>query len=396
MKLELAKAGLADNGQHLSEADIAELVQTFAEVKRAPVVLGHRQADHMPAFGYVTALEKQEDKLFGEVELMDPLAEAYNEGYYRSWSIGAKRRPKDGRLYLHHLAFLGAAPPAIKGLEVVSMSEAGELTRWDFAEGSVKSAAKTDWPVSFAEWDADAAVDRIIEKGGFTLLSHVCAAYTVAEGDEDPPQVKERYHFPFADVIDGRVHVVAKAVYSGIGYLNGARGAEIDAEIARAARPVLEKLQQLIEEDKEMGDKETLEKENKDLKAKLDKAQKDLEDLQNKNKEFSDQQEKVKTLSDQLDRVSGQLKDQKKEELRQAASGRLPKQQLDALMELAGGMDNTPLEFSDKSKKEPLDVLKEIFSAIPQPVEEGRLDLGDPPGGDKENQVDAGKMAQVL
>lgn len=393
MKLELARVGLADNGQQLTQQDIRELVETFSEIRQAPVVLGHRQADHMPAFGHVTSLEASGDTLYGEVELTDPLQEAYSEGYYRSWSLGARRRPQDKKLYLHHLAFLGAHPPAIKGLEVVSMAD-DDLVRWDFAddEGQYQSAARTDWPIADIDWNASDAVDRIVEKGGYDLLSQTCAAYELQEGDQDPPRVKARYRFPFGDVIDGEVHVVVKAVSSGMGYLNGARGVEVDRELERVVRPVLEKLEQRIEEEKNMGDNKTLEQKNQELQSELEKTQKELKDLQDKNKEFGDQQQKVKELSDELTRVQRQLKDQKKEELREAAQGRLPKEQLESLMELADQMDNQPLEFSDKSQKEPIEVLKSIFANLPQPVEEGRLDLGDPPG--EGEGVDLAKMAQ--
>ena len=379
MKLELAKVGLADNGQQLTQQDIRELVDTFSEIRQAPVVLGHRQADHMPAFGHVTGLEASEGTLYGEVELTDPLQEAYSEGYYRGWSIGARRRPKDGKLYLHHLAILGAQPPAIKGLEVVSMAD-DDLVRWDFAddEGQYQSAARTDWPIADIDWNASDAVDRIVEKGGYDLLSQTCAAYELQEGDQDPPRVKARYHFPYGDVIDGEVHVVAKAVSSGMGYLNGARGVEVDRELDRVVRPVLERLEQRIEEEKDMGDK-SLEQQVKDLQAQLESKNQEVEDLKSRSKNFGDQEQKVKDLSDELTRVQRQLKDQKKEELREAAQGRLPKQQLESLMELADRMDNQPLEFSDKSQKEPIEVLKSIFANLPQPVEEGRLDLGDPP-----------------
>ena len=38
------------------------------------------------------------------------------DGFYPDVSIGAKARASDGKMYLHHLAYLGDEPPAVKGL----------------------------------------------------------------------------------------------------------------------------------------------------------------------------------------------------------------------------------------------------------------------------------------
>ena len=55
--------------------------------------------------------------LLGEVEEQDELSAAVDAGYYPDVSIGAKQRASDGKMYLHHLAYLGDEPPQIKDLE---------------------------------------------------------------------------------------------------------------------------------------------------------------------------------------------------------------------------------------------------------------------------------------
>lgn len=121
MRIQLARAGTADNGQTLTKKDIQDLVSTFRET---PVTIGHKLADHMPAMGWVKSLHPSSDyaSLEGDVDLIAPMRDAFAQGLYKKWSIGARRKP-DGQLYLHHLAFLGAAPPAFKDLQVVNMAE---------------------------------------------------------------------------------------------------------------------------------------------------------------------------------------------------------------------------------------------------------------------------------
>ena len=78
--------------------------------------------------GNVVAVSWDENAkvLTGTIEEQDALADAVDQGYFPDCSIGAKRRAQDGRMYLHHLAYLGEEPPAIKDLvEGIEQSLAG-------------------------------------------------------------------------------------------------------------------------------------------------------------------------------------------------------------------------------------------------------------------------------
>jgi hypothetical protein len=121
MKLELARAG-NHNGVVITPEDILSMAENFTP--QVPVTIGHESDDSMPAFGWVTAVEVSADGtvLLGEIELGAELAEAFAEGRYKNWSIGAARNEEDS-LYLHHVAFLGAVPPMIKDLKLISMGD---------------------------------------------------------------------------------------------------------------------------------------------------------------------------------------------------------------------------------------------------------------------------------
>ena len=120
---EIAKVGIfgsKENPEIVTEKDLQEIAETFAEIKSAPVKLGGHWTENRPRLGNVVSVEydKKSKKLFATIEENDVLAKAVDEeGYYPDVSIGAKARASDGKMYLHHLAYLGDEPPAIKDLE---------------------------------------------------------------------------------------------------------------------------------------------------------------------------------------------------------------------------------------------------------------------------------------
>ncbi|MCL2210208.1 MAG: hypothetical protein FWC19_06415 [Treponema sp.] len=121
-KREIAKVGIfgtKDNPQIVTENELKEIAETFPEIKKAPVSLsGHWPDASSPRLGNVVSVSYDETTktLTGEIEEEDTLAEAVDAGYYPDVSIGARQRASDSKMYLHHLAYLGEEPPAIKDL----------------------------------------------------------------------------------------------------------------------------------------------------------------------------------------------------------------------------------------------------------------------------------------
>lgn len=105
----------------------------------APIVVGHPKDNH-PAFGWIKALEFGEDGKVTAVpgQINADFAELVASGAYKkrsaSWYLpDSPANPKPGTLYLRHVAFLGAQPPAIKGLKDVQFAE-GEEGVVEFAD----------------------------------------------------------------------------------------------------------------------------------------------------------------------------------------------------------------------------------------------------------------------
>jgi hypothetical protein len=141
---ELAKPGIygsADNPIVVTERELREIAETFPDIRKAPVSLnGHWPDPAKPRMGNVVALAWDEvaKVLSGTIEEQDALADAVDQGYFPDCSIGAKRRAQDGRMYLHHLAYLGEEPPAIKDLvEGIEQSLAGPALAASDAAGIV-------------------------------------------------------------------------------------------------------------------------------------------------------------------------------------------------------------------------------------------------------------------
>ena len=121
-KRELAKAGIfgsIDNPVVVKESELEEIAETFPEIKKAPVKLGGHWTENRPRLANVISVtyDKKTKTLLGEVEEQDELSAVVDAGYYPDVSIGAKQRASDGKMYLHHLAYLGDEPPQIKDLE---------------------------------------------------------------------------------------------------------------------------------------------------------------------------------------------------------------------------------------------------------------------------------------
>lgn len=151
--------------------DLATLAASYdPALQQAPIVLGHPQ-HNSPAFGWIKSLSANGDDLEAELDGLDPaFVDAHREGRYRTRSASLyppahPGNPKPGGWYLRHLGFLGATPPAVKGLRGADLSDDTEgLHHFDFAtptptEDNLMSADPTPSApaVDFAAREAELA-----------------------------------------------------------------------------------------------------------------------------------------------------------------------------------------------------------------------------------------------
>lgn len=126
------------------EADLAASAAAYDPAKHeAPIVVGHPKAD-APAFGWVQSLTADAGGLNAMPRQVDPaFAEAVAAGRYKKVSASfyqpdSPHNPVPGVYYLRHVGFLGAQPPAVKGLNPVQFADdGGDCVSFEFAEEDV-------------------------------------------------------------------------------------------------------------------------------------------------------------------------------------------------------------------------------------------------------------------
>lgn len=107
------------NEKQWTEKDLDKIVETYDPSKHeAPIVIGHPKSN-APAFGWVDKLKRVGDTLYAlPKQLANEFVEMVNKGLFKKRSISLY---PDGTL--RHIGFLGAQPPAVKGLPDVEFKD---------------------------------------------------------------------------------------------------------------------------------------------------------------------------------------------------------------------------------------------------------------------------------
>lgn len=112
------------NEKEWTEADLDNIVNSYDPKKHeAPIVIGH-PTTNAPAYGWVEKLKRVGDTLYAlPKQLANEFVEMVNKGLFKKRSISLY---PDGTL--RHIGFLGAQPPAVKGLPDVEFNEEEKLS----------------------------------------------------------------------------------------------------------------------------------------------------------------------------------------------------------------------------------------------------------------------------
>jgi hypothetical protein len=133
-RIHVFKAGDQTSAQGVartfSPKDLQQVVESYdPQVHEAPLVLGHQgDSDSLPAYGWIKGFERVGDNLYANVAFTDVAKDLVKDGHYRKCSISfyspdSQINPHPGKWTARHLALLGAAPPAVKGLEPFNFAE---------------------------------------------------------------------------------------------------------------------------------------------------------------------------------------------------------------------------------------------------------------------------------
>lgn len=190
--IEVFRAGdYGDRGRWTAQ-DLDRLVAAYdTRLQPAPVVIGHPTTDS-PAYGWVARLRRAGQSLWAQLEKVDKGFESLlRDGRFRQRSVALYRHfAPAGGPYLRHIGFLGAQPPAVKGLAPVRFfagvtepatlvfTESISVHRTDL---SVPQPHTFSMEVPMPESNLQKLFDHI--SGFFTEPS---LALAVGDGDADP------------------------------------------------------------------------------------------------------------------------------------------------------------------------------------------------------------------
>lgn len=122
--IEIARTGTFTDSmgrpQTFTDTDLAAIAAAYNPEKRdAPLVFGHPK-DNAPAFGWVRKVEKRGQKLFALfAHVPGVVKDLVAQQHYRHVSMSLM----PDRVTLRHVALLGAAQPAIDGLQAVELAD---------------------------------------------------------------------------------------------------------------------------------------------------------------------------------------------------------------------------------------------------------------------------------
>lgn len=141
-----------------SESDLQASANAYNPAKHeAPIVVGHPKAD-APAYGWVSKLAFAEGSLEAEPHQVNPdFAELVASGTFKKvsasfYSPDSPQNPVPGVYYLRHVGFLGAQPPAVKGLRTPEFADAEEgvveFGDWDDMQNASLWRRMREWLIS--------------------------------------------------------------------------------------------------------------------------------------------------------------------------------------------------------------------------------------------------------
>ncbi|WP_343590126.1 hypothetical protein [Paracidovorax wautersii] len=142
--IEIFRAGTREdsNGvlRTITQADIAAAAAAYdPAVHEVPIVVGHPKHD-APAYGWVKRIHANGDVLTADAHQVDvAFAEMVQAGRFKKRSLAFYQpmdpaNPKPGIWYPRHVAYLGAEPPAVKGLRDINFSEGDGFEAVCFSE----------------------------------------------------------------------------------------------------------------------------------------------------------------------------------------------------------------------------------------------------------------------
>jgi len=130
--MEVFRAGkqtdAAGNSKEWTEKDLDKMVSSFEELgEDVPATIGHNTKNG-PAMGWFKKVFRKGDTLFAELgDIVEEFGVMLKKKMFKNRSIALRND-----FSLRHIAFLGAEPPAVKGLKDFAFKENDEFKEYEF------------------------------------------------------------------------------------------------------------------------------------------------------------------------------------------------------------------------------------------------------------------------
>lgn len=159
----------AGNEKDWTEEDLDQIVSSYNPAEHeAPIVIGH-PSDNAPAYGWTAALKREGEILFAKFKQLVPeFVDMVQRGLFKKRSIALYPD-----LTLRHIGFLGAMPPAVKGLadvgfkhgQVATIIEFEDIPQRSFEDlverlERVAEIIRSSWMRAFAATDEEKAAQK--------------------------------------------------------------------------------------------------------------------------------------------------------------------------------------------------------------------------------------------
>lgn len=152
MKVEIFKSGNHINSagevMNFSSNDLAQIANSYnVNSHEAPIVVGH-PSENAPAYGWIKGLKVENNSLIADFgELDEDFKTLVKNGRYKKLSASfydpqSKFNPTPNKWYLRHVGFLGAQPPAIKGLKQATFAENESIASFELEVNFCETCAK--------------------------------------------------------------------------------------------------------------------------------------------------------------------------------------------------------------------------------------------------------------
>jgi hypothetical protein len=178
-------------------ADLDQIVSSYNPANHeAPATTGHSPASNEPAGAWVKTLQRDGDVLVARFGDVDPEFESSVQTKFKNRSAGIRRDPATGKLSLHHVAFLGAKVPHVKGLKpiVFSDDEMAQVATINFEESEMPDLNAEQKKGLFAEFMETLGLSRKPE-----------AAATATFSEEQLNAAAEKLLKPKMDALDAQI-----------------------------------------------------------------------------------------------------------------------------------------------------------------------------------------------